>query len=878
MGKKLRKKLFIRSLVFFVTVMFFSGCGIFPGGPLISVPFIKDKWKDTEYLKKIKAEKKAKAEKLKNKRKKPTGKEYKETIQQLPLLIKGGKKPLLIDQQEEFSPNSGAATSPCIDPKTGKEKNFLLADLQSELIPLSYSNMDRVMTSLQVMGVKTIEAIGPISRPYTVSKRGKATMLPVPKLTHEKIGYPCSELPVFFKPDTAPVKTLTEVLQGPSASTTGSRFSMVNMGEADYGLNESLVAFYHPSNQKRYNNIKKTIHETLDAAPIQVYIESMVLEVNESGLDELGVLLKSNRPGANQTFEAGILSPLSPSSMTSSSPLFSSTISSIKKATALSEALSMQIQALISKGSAEVLSRPSVLTLNNRPAVIEVTEQSQFPIRTASTGYSGVVTLSYSFEEVTPGIILQIRPRVSDRKNEVALEIDVQVKALVTANDGVAVDDDGDTVATKPGSSTRRVHTFALVPNKTPIIIGGLVSKDNERTENKLPWLSDIPLIGPLFGATSASNEKKEVIIVMTPHIIRNSNDIGIQTPKDTEMFDDTGMDLFRDSYRVRAEDVFDLGFVYKSKEFNKYRNYVITRSETDEQFARTPLGKSFAGSHFPGGDGLIARMIYDIVKKRNLHYPVSKDKIILTEHTGDGNFERVTFLEKAWQQARFKSLPSNENGQSQKGYGLELTFSKKEANSSVQPHVTLRILPLEEIALLEATNEHLQNTNQIFISKEKDLNKIRMAIVVREVLKLNRNKHIFGYLNEFGPGTKFILPVIKETRHFLLDAEVATIFYQTKYYYQILEKSLRKSFRLIEEELEKESLKAKVRTSAVQRAAAQRAAAQRAAAQRAAAAKAAAVKAAIRQRNFTEKVKKPSSQTTKKVIKTPKTTVPKTP
>ena len=235
--------------------------------------------------------------------------------------------------------------------------------------------------------------------------------------------------------------------------------------------------------------------------------------------------------------------------------------------------------------------------------------------------------------------------------------IDVQVKALVTANDGVAVDDDGDTVATKPGSSTRRVHTFALVPNKTPIIIGGLVSKDNERTENRLPWLSDIPLIGPLFGATSASNEKKEVIIVMTPHIIRNSNDIGIQTPKDTEMFDDTGMDLFRDSYRVRAEDVFDLGFVYKSKEFNKYRNYVITRSETDEQFARTPLGQSFAGSHFPGGDGLIARMIYDIVKKRNLHNPVSKDRIILTEHTGDGNFERVTFLEKAWQQARFKSL-----------------------------------------------------------------------------------------------------------------------------------------------------------------------------------------------------------------------------
>ena len=194
MKRNLRKNsLLNRKIALFVALTVLSGCGL----PL-SIPFIKDKWKNTEYLDKIEAEKKIVAEKLKNKQKKPTGKEYKETIQQLPLLIKGGEKPLLIDQQEEFSPNPEVTTSPCIDPKTGKEKNFLLADLQSELIPLSYSNMDRVMTSLQVMGVKTIEATGPISKPYTVSKRGKATMLPVPKLTHEKTGYLCSELPVFF--------------------------------------------------------------------------------------------------------------------------------------------------------------------------------------------------------------------------------------------------------------------------------------------------------------------------------------------------------------------------------------------------------------------------------------------------------------------------------------------------------------------------------------------------------------------------------------------------------------------------------------------------------------------------------------------------------
>ncbi|HIN88941.1 MAG TPA: type II and III secretion system protein, partial [Nitrospinaceae bacterium] len=733
--------------------------------------------------------------------------EPKETMQQLAPLLLEGTKPLLIDEQEDFLPSTKSTVLPCVDARTRKERRFLLADLKSELIPLAYSNMERVITALEVMGVKTIVATGPIAKPYTVSRKGKATMLPVPKLTHDKIGYTCSDLPIFYQPKTTPVQSLTEVLKGPHPSTTGSRFSMVNMAPTDYGLNDSLIAFYHPASKRRFENIKKTIDQTLDAAPIQIYIESMVLEVNESGLDELGALYKNNSPGlVNQTFQAGILSPLSPSSMTSANPIFTTTFAKGAGATAVAELLSIQIQALISKGSAEVLSRPSVITLNNRPAVIEVTEQSQFPIRTASTGYSGVVTLSYSFEEVTPGIILQLRPRVSEKRNEVALEIDVQVKALVTANDGVAVNDSGTTVATKPGSSTRRVHTFALVPNKTPIIIGGLVTRDNEETTNKLPFLGDLPFIGPFFGARSSTKERKEVIIVITPHIIRDNNTIGIQTPKDTAMFDDSDMELFRDSYRVRSEDFFDLGFVYRSQQFQKYRNYVVSRSESDKEFAKTPLAQSFSGAHFPGGEGLVARMIYDIVGKRDLAKPVSRDKIIITEHDGDGKFKDVTFLEKVWQKAQSKSVPANEDGRGGKDYGLELTFSGKETDASVQPHVALRILPLLEIALLQETDKTHKNSSRIFIASEKDLKKIRKAIVVREIQKLNRSKHISGPLNEFRKGTKLILPVIHTTRYFLLDSEVATVYNQIKFYYQILEQSLRESFRLIEEEIKKEN------------------------------------------------------------------------
>ena len=75
----------------------------------------------------------------------------------------------------------------------------------------------------------------------------------------------------------------------------------------------------------------------------------------------------------------------------------------------------------------------------------------------------------------------------------------------------------------------------------------------------------------------------------------------------------------------------------------------------------------------------------------------------------------------------------------------------------------------------------------------------------MREILKLNRNEHIDGSLNEFHTGTKLVLPVIDKTRHFLLDLEVATVYHQLKYYYEILEHSLQKSFESVDQEIQNE-------------------------------------------------------------------------
>ena len=119
------------------------------------------------------------------------------------------------------------------------------------------------------MGVKTVLGSVPTAQPYTVGARGAKQFLP--RATNVKPAtnkYTCSELPIFFKPQA------TQILSLPAAITSkhvggASQFSMVNLMATDYGLQESLVAFYHPSGRKRFNHIKKTIQDTLDAAPVQ---------------------------------------------------------------------------------------------------------------------------------------------------------------------------------------------------------------------------------------------------------------------------------------------------------------------------------------------------------------------------------------------------------------------------------------------------------------------------------------------------------------------------------------------------------------------------------------------------------------------------------
>jgi len=166
--------------------------------------------------------------------------------------------------------------------------------------------------------------------------------------------------------------------------------------------------------------------------------------------------------------------------------------------------------------NANVLSTPQILAMDNQEAEIEVGDR-------VITGQNVVVAVqgqsqaSPIFEDAT--IKLKIKPFISPTINSVRLDLQSQVKQLSTAK-------------TPPGLSnvsqplaTRSIKTNIVVPDQDTAVLGGLMKEDDIETVQKVPLLGDIPIIGWLFKSRGKSKEKTNLLVFLTPKIIRTQSD-----------------------------------------------------------------------------------------------------------------------------------------------------------------------------------------------------------------------------------------------------------------------------------------------------------------------------------------------------------------
>ena len=406
-------------------------------------------------------------------------------------------------------------------PPSCEEGSLTLRELEVELLRVANNEPAHIFQTLGVMGYSTLQIEG----------QGQSSNF--------SNGVSCDELPLVMLP-RLPEASRLSVADKPSGGSYGNTSSanLANSeGKTFAGEVDHLFAFYHPDDIESVDTLKRLVYERLDLPAQQVYIEALILEISSERLKELGVSF--NDIGSN-ILSMGAFNAVVPNA-NNIDPTFGYINSEYQQqlsgnAELPEEGIYAGISALVANGAAEILSKPSILALNNREARIEIVDIISYTIESQIIPDNGRPIVSSSdYKEIRPGITLDLKPRTSVDNRFVSMEIDVSVEQITDGDSGTTVDALGNVLSEKPGTSFKRVQTFARIPDRTPIIIGGLVGKEERTVRNSVPGLGAIPVMGKLFGAEREISEKREVVIVITPYIVGSHESSEAQSrPKST--------------------------------------------------------------------------------------------------------------------------------------------------------------------------------------------------------------------------------------------------------------------------------------------------------------------------------------------------------
>jgi general secretion pathway protein D len=262
------------------------------------------------------------------------------------------------------------------------------------------------------------------------------------------------------------------------------------------------------------NESIRAVIASLDKPRPQVLINVVFMQVTHDNSFDLGaeakyqgpISIKTNPEGIAQT-KFGIASALANSSITGA---FYSLIGRDIQST---------IHASAGVSKTEILSRPSILTRSNQQATILVGQN--VPLLSTTTqnlnSANNSITSTITYQDV--GIILRVTPFITQ---------DGLVEMIVAPE----ISSISPTTVSIPGAGNatvidrRSADTVVVTPSDQTIVIGGLISSQKNNVDNKVPLLGDIPLIGSLFKRKTTEDVKTELLIFLTPHVVKKPSDL----------------------------------------------------------------------------------------------------------------------------------------------------------------------------------------------------------------------------------------------------------------------------------------------------------------------------------------------------------------
>ncbi|HVJ68016.1 MAG TPA: secretin N-terminal domain-containing protein, partial [Caulifigura sp.] len=191
---------------------------------------------------------------------------------------------------------------------------------------------------------------------------------------------------------------------------------------------------------------------------------------------------------------------------------------------ASSNSVSVLIRALEANSNAQVLSRPSILAVDNQIAEITV---GQLVPRSSSVNVNTLTGQAVpAFADFPVGIILSVIPRITP-EGKIIMELIANNSRLSDQSVTIYVNADGSTV-TSPIIDQARAQTTVKVPDGQTIVVGGMITSSDSQLARKVPWLGDLPVIGHAFRYDQNVNNRTELIIFLTPRIVRRDLDAEI--------------------------------------------------------------------------------------------------------------------------------------------------------------------------------------------------------------------------------------------------------------------------------------------------------------------------------------------------------------
>jgi Flp pilus assembly secretin CpaC len=273
----------------------------------------------------------------------------------------------------------------------------------------------------------------------------------------------------------------------------------------------------------------KRIIERIDAQPPQVVIQVLIAEVQLTNNEEMGVEFGVQSPvlfnrGGSLNFNT--TSALPSSNVSPAVTAFQGLGNlGVGRASTLgpgglvfsaqSNSFNLLVRALKAQGRIDILSRPHLHVADNQTGYINVGQNYPTPTGSTLTATGAAQT---GVQYVPVGIILRVTPRINpDGKVLMRVEPQVSNVAPSTVNVGNGIN--------APIFNQETVETTVLAADGETIVIGGLINKQDNRQETGIPFFKDIPYVGSLFRYRTMATSRREVLFIMTPHIIRSEYD-----------------------------------------------------------------------------------------------------------------------------------------------------------------------------------------------------------------------------------------------------------------------------------------------------------------------------------------------------------------